>query len=208
MSALPFCQRRLGQAVEQQQRGDVCQHSADHFERRELVRQHGHGTLEGHQDLCGRRKCRQATFTEVPMGITLREIIFDVAGGIKDGKQYKAVQTGGPMGGCLTAEHLDLPLDYEACWPSRFDDGVGRSQSWNESPAWWILQLFMEFTQAESLWGKCTPCRIGTRRILELLEKICNGKGKAGDIENWKTCVTRSQKIVCVVWDRVRLIRY
>jgi len=120
---------------------------------------------------------------EVPMGITLREIIFDVAGGIKDGKQYKAVQTGGPMGGCLTAEHLDLPLDYEALAEAGSMMGSGGLVVMDESSCMVdIARFFMEFTQAESC-GKCTPCRIGTRRILELLEKICNGKGKAGDIE-------------------------
>lgn len=120
---------------------------------------------------------------EVPMGITLREIIFDVAGGIKDGKQYKAVQTGGPMGGCLTAKHLDLPLDYEALAEAGSMMGSGGLVVMDESSCMVdIARFFMEFTQAESC-GKCTPCRIGTRRILELLEKICNGKGKAGDIE-------------------------
>ncbi len=120
---------------------------------------------------------------EVPMGITLREIIFDVAGGIKDGKQYKAVQTGGPMGGCLTAEHLDLPLDYEALAEAGSMMGSGGLVVMDESSCMVdIARFFMEFTQAESC-GKCTPCRIGTRRILEMLKKICDGKGKAGDIE-------------------------
>ncbi|MCL4269274.1 MAG: NADH-quinone oxidoreductase subunit NuoF [Anaerolineales bacterium] len=120
---------------------------------------------------------------EVPMGITLREIIFDVAGGIKDGKQYKAVQTGGPMGGCLTAEHLDLPLDYEALSQAGSMMGSGGLVVMDESSCMVdIARFFMEFTQAESC-GKCTPCRVGTRRILELLEKICDGKGEPKDID-------------------------
>ncbi|NWF64752.1 MAG: NADH-quinone oxidoreductase subunit NuoF [Chloroflexi bacterium] len=120
---------------------------------------------------------------EVPMGITLREIIFDVAGGIKDGKQFKAVQTGGPMGGCLTAEHLDLPLDYEALTQAGSMMGSGGLVVMDETSCMVdIARFFMDFTQAESC-GKCTPCRVGTRRILELLQKICDGKGERGDIE-------------------------
>jgi NADH:ubiquinone oxidoreductase subunit F (NADH-binding)/(2Fe-2S) ferredoxin/NAD-dependent dihydropyrimidine dehydrogenase PreA subunit len=120
---------------------------------------------------------------EVPMGITLREIIFDVAGGIKDGRQYKAVQTGGPMGGCLTEEHLDLPLDYEALTQAGSMMGSGGLVVMDETSCMVdIARFFMDFTQAESC-GKCTPCRVGTRRILELLQKICDGKGEHGDIE-------------------------
>ncbi|MBK6794225.1 MAG: NADH-quinone oxidoreductase subunit NuoF [Anaerolineales bacterium] len=120
---------------------------------------------------------------EVPMGITLREIIFDVAGGIKDGRTYKAVQTGGPMGGCLTAEHLDLPLDYEALTQAGSMMGSGGLVVMDETSCMVdIARFFMDFTQAESC-GKCTPCRVGTRRILELLQKICDGKGEHGDLE-------------------------
>jgi NADH:ubiquinone oxidoreductase subunit F (NADH-binding)/(2Fe-2S) ferredoxin/Pyruvate/2-oxoacid:ferredoxin oxidoreductase delta subunit len=120
---------------------------------------------------------------EVPMGITLREIIFDVAGGIKDGRKYKAVQTGGPMGGCLTEKHLDLPLDYEALAEAGSMMGSGGLVVMDETSCMVdIARFFMDFTQAESC-GKCTPCRIGTRRILELLQKICDGKGAHGDIE-------------------------
>lgn len=120
---------------------------------------------------------------EVPMGITLREIIFDVAGGIKDGRTFKAVQTGGPMGGCLTAEHLDLPLDYEALSQAGSMMGSGGLVVMDETSCMVdIARFFMDFTQAESC-GKCTPCRVGTRRILELLQKICDGKGEHGDLE-------------------------
>lgn len=120
---------------------------------------------------------------EVPMGITLREIIFDVAGGIKDGRRYKAVQTGGPMGGCLTEEHLDLPLDYEALTQAGSMMGSGGLVVMDETSCMVdIARFFMDFTQAESC-GKCTPCRVGTRRILELLQKICDGKGEHGDLE-------------------------
>ncbi len=120
---------------------------------------------------------------EVPMGITLREIIFDVAGGIKDGRKFKAVQTGGPMGGCLTEAHLDLPLDYEALAEAGSMMGSGGLVVMDENSCMVdIARFFMDFTQAESC-GKCVPCRIGTRRILELLQKMCDGKGETGDIE-------------------------
>ncbi len=120
---------------------------------------------------------------EVPMGITLREIIFDVGGGIKDGKQFKAIQTGGPMGGCLTAEHLDLPIDYESLSRAGSMMGSGGMIVMDEDTCMVdIARFFMEFTQEESC-GKCTPCRVGTRRILDILEKICAGKGSLADID-------------------------
>ncbi|MCZ2127376.1 MAG: NADH-quinone oxidoreductase subunit NuoF [Anaerolineales bacterium] len=120
---------------------------------------------------------------EVPMGITLREIIFEVAGGIKDGRKFKAVQTGGPMGGCLAEAHLDLPLDYEALTQAGSMMGSGGLVVMDETSCMVdIARFFMDFTQAESC-GKCAPCRVGTRRILELLEKICDGKGQRGDLE-------------------------
>jgi NADH:ubiquinone oxidoreductase subunit F (NADH-binding) len=120
---------------------------------------------------------------EVPMGITLREIIFEVAGGIKDGRKFKAVQTGGPMGGCLVEQHLDLPLDYEALTQAGSMMGSGGLVVMDDTSCMVdIARFFMDFTQAESC-GKCTPCRVGTRRILELLQKICDGLGEDGDIE-------------------------
>jgi NADH:ubiquinone oxidoreductase subunit F (NADH-binding)/(2Fe-2S) ferredoxin len=120
---------------------------------------------------------------EVPFGITLRDVVFDVGGGIKDGKQFKAIQTGGPMGGCLTAEHLDLPLDYEALTAAGSMMGSGGLIIMDDETCMVdMARFFMEFTQDESC-GKCTPCRVGTRRILEILEKICAGKGQPGDLE-------------------------
>ena len=135
---------------------------------------------------------------EVPMGITLREIIFDVAGGIKDNRKFKAVQTGGPMGGCLTQEHLDLPLDYEALSRAGSMMGSGGLVVMDESSCMVdIARFFMDFTQAESC-GKCTPCRVGTRRILELLQKICSGQGEHGDIEKLEDlCFEVSRNSLC-----------
>ena len=120
---------------------------------------------------------------EVPFGITLREIIFDVGGGIKGDKKFKAVQTGGPMGGCLPESLLDLPVDYETLGAAGSIMGSGGMIVMDEGTCMVdIARFFMEFTQDESC-GKCVPCRVGTHRLLEILENICAGKGKEGDIE-------------------------
>ena len=119
---------------------------------------------------------------EVPFGITLREIIFDVGGGIKGDKKFKAVQTGGPMGGCLPESLLDLPVDYETLGQAGSIMGSGGMIVMDEGTCMVdIARFFMEFTQDESC-GKCVPCRVGTHRLLEILEKICAGKGEEGDI--------------------------
>ena len=120
---------------------------------------------------------------EVPFGISLREIIYDVGGGIKGDKKFKAVQTGGPMGGCLPEAYLDLPMDYEALAEAGSILGSGGLVVMDEDTCMVdIARFFMEFTQDESC-GKCTPCRVGTRRILEILTQICAGKGKPEDID-------------------------
>ena len=120
---------------------------------------------------------------EVPLGITLREVVYEVAGGIKDGKAFKAVQTGGPMGGCLVADALDLPVDYEALVQAGSMMGSGGMIVMDEDTCMVdIARFFMEFASQESC-GKCTPCRVGTRRMLDILEHICGGDGRPGDIE-------------------------
>jgi NADH:ubiquinone oxidoreductase subunit F (NADH-binding)/(2Fe-2S) ferredoxin/Pyruvate/2-oxoacid:ferredoxin oxidoreductase delta subunit len=120
---------------------------------------------------------------EVPIGISLREVIFDVAGGIKDDKGFKAVQIGGPMGGCLPAKYLDYAIDYESLVSAGAMMGSGGLVVMDEETCMVdIARFFMEFTQDESC-GKCTPCRIGTKRLLEILQRICNGKGKLEDID-------------------------
>jgi NADH-quinone oxidoreductase subunit F len=120
---------------------------------------------------------------EVPLGITLREIVYDVAGGIKDDKLFKAVQTGGPMGGCIPARQLDLPVDYESLATAGSIMGSGGMVVMDEDTCMVdIARFFMEFTQDESC-GKCVPCRVGTKQILATLERICAGQGKEGDIE-------------------------
>ena len=120
---------------------------------------------------------------EIPFGLTLREIVYDVGGGIKDGKKFKAIQTGGPMGGCLPESYLDLPVDYEALTQagSMMDSG-GLGIMDEDTCMVDIARFFMDFTQDESC-GKCTPCRVGTRRILEILERICAGKGQPEDLD-------------------------
>jgi NADH:ubiquinone oxidoreductase subunit F (NADH-binding)/(2Fe-2S) ferredoxin len=126
---------------------------------------------------------KQTGLIEVPFGITLREIVYDVGGGIKDDKGFKAIQTGGPMGGCLPVADLDLPVDYESLTAAGSMMGSGGMVVMDEDTCMVdIARFFMEFTQAESC-GKCVPCRIGTKRILEILTRICDGQGKDGDIE-------------------------
>jgi NADH:ubiquinone oxidoreductase subunit F (NADH-binding)/(2Fe-2S) ferredoxin/NAD-dependent dihydropyrimidine dehydrogenase PreA subunit len=121
---------------------------------------------------------------EVPMGTTLREIIYDIGGGIPDNKEFKAVQTGGPSGGCLPAKYLDTPVDYESLAKAGSIMGSGGMIVIDQDSCMVdIAKFFLEFTQNESC-GKCTPCREGTRRMLDILIKIAEGKGEMYDIEN------------------------
>jgi NADH:ubiquinone oxidoreductase subunit F (NADH-binding)/(2Fe-2S) ferredoxin/NAD-dependent dihydropyrimidine dehydrogenase PreA subunit len=135
---------------------------------------------------------------EVPFGLSLREVIFDVGGGIKDDKGFKAIQTGGPMGGCLPEAYLDLPVDYESLTAAGSMMGSGGLVVMDEETCMVdIARFFMEFTQEESC-GKCTPCRVGTKRILEILDRICGGKGQDGDIELLETlCEQIKQDSLC-----------
>ncbi len=120
---------------------------------------------------------------EVPMGTTLREVIFDIGGGIPNGKKFKAVQIGGPSGGCLTEEHLDLPLDFDSLKKVGAIIGSGGLVVMDEDTCMVeVARFFMHFTQNESC-GKCVPCREGTKRMLEILERIVAGKGQEGDVE-------------------------
>jgi NADH-quinone oxidoreductase subunit F len=120
---------------------------------------------------------------EVPMGATLREIIFGVGGGMRGDGKFKAVQIGGPSGACLTAEHLDLPLDFDSLKRVGAMIGSGGLVVMDDSTCMVeVARFFMNFTQNESC-GKCVPCREGTRRMLEILERIVSGEGREGDIE-------------------------
>jgi NADH-quinone oxidoreductase subunit F len=120
---------------------------------------------------------------EVPMGTTLRDLIFDVGGGMRGGAEFKAVQIGGPSGGCLTREHLDLPMDFDSLKKARAMIGSGGLVVMDDRTCMVeIARFFMNFTQKESC-GKCVPCREGTKRMLAILERIVAGKGEDGDIE-------------------------
>jgi NADH:ubiquinone oxidoreductase subunit F (NADH-binding)/(2Fe-2S) ferredoxin/Pyruvate/2-oxoacid:ferredoxin oxidoreductase delta subunit len=120
---------------------------------------------------------------EVPMGVTLREIIFDIGGGIPDGREFKAAQTGGPSGGCLPAEYLDLPIDYESLREAGAIMGSGGLIVMDDSNCMVdIAKFFLTFTQDESC-GKCTPCREGTKRMLDVMTRISEGKGEERDYE-------------------------
>ena len=120
---------------------------------------------------------------EVPMGSTLREIIFDIGGGLKNGKEFKAVQIGGPSGGCLTEKHLDEPLDFDSVKKFNAIVGSGGMVVMDKDTCMVeVARFFMSFTQRESC-GKCIPCREGTKRMLEILERIVAGQGKLEDLD-------------------------
>ena len=120
---------------------------------------------------------------EVPMGTTLREIIYEIGGGIKNNRQFKAVQTGGPSGGCLTSKHLDTPIDYESLMAAGSMMGSGGLVVMDETSCMVaIAKFYLEFTCEESC-GKCSPCRIGNKRMLEILDKITKGNGTMHDLQ-------------------------
>jgi len=128
-------------------------------------------------------KINNTGLVEIPMGTKLREIIFDIGGGIPNGKKFKAVQTGGPSGGCIPSELLDVPIEYDTLTQIGSMMGSGGMIVMDEDNCMVdIARFFLDFTVDESC-GKCTPCRIGTKRMLEILERIVKGRGKEGDIE-------------------------
>ncbi|SKA94487.1 NAD(P)-dependent iron-only hydrogenase diaphorase component flavoprotein [Caloramator quimbayensis] len=128
-------------------------------------------------------KITNTGLVEIPMGTTLREIIFEIGGGIPKGKKFKAVQTGGPSGGCITSEHLDTPIEYDTLTALGSMMGSGGMIVMDEDNCMVdVARFFLDFTRDESC-GKCTPCRIGTKRMLEILEKITQGKGTLEDID-------------------------
>ena len=120
---------------------------------------------------------------EIPIGMQLGELIFDIGGGMREGKTYKAAQIGGPSGGCIPRNHLNVPVDYESLVELGAIMGSGGLIVMDEDTCMVdISRFFLDFVQDESC-GKCTPCRVGTRRMLEILDRICEGKGQEGDIE-------------------------
>ena len=128
-------------------------------------------------------KINNTGLAEVPMGITMREIIYDIGGGINGGKKFKAVQIGGPSGGCLPESMLDLSIDYDSLTAAGAMMGSGGLVVMDEDTCMVdVAKFFLNFTQSESC-GKCTPCREGTKRMLEVLTRITEGQGREGDIE-------------------------
>ncbi|MCL2611583.1 MAG: NADH-quinone oxidoreductase subunit NuoF [Defluviitaleaceae bacterium] len=128
-------------------------------------------------------KIKNSGLIEVPMGITLREVIFEIGGGIPNGKKFKAVQTGGPSGGCLTEEHLDLQIDFDTLTSLGAMMGSGGMIVMDEDNCMVdVAKFFLEFTVDESC-GKCAPCRVGTKRMYEILDKITQGKGELEDLD-------------------------
>ncbi len=131
---------------------------------------------------------------EVPMGTTLREIVFDIGGGIPNGREFKAAQTGGPSGGCIPKEHLDTPIDYESLKAIGSMMGSGGLIVMDDTKCMVCLaKFYLEFTVSESC-GKCTPCRIGTKRMLEILTKLCEGEGSELDIYRLEKLAANIQK--------------
>lgn len=147
----------------------------------------GTATSKGTKVFALAGKINNVGLVEVPMGTTLREIIYDIGGGIKDGREFKAVQTGGPSGGCITAEFLDTPIDYESLGAIGSMMGSGGMIVMDEDNCMIdIAKFYLEFTVEESC-GKCSPCRIGNKRLLEMLEKISKGNGTKEDLHKLKS---------------------
>lgn len=143
-------------------------------------------------------KIAHTGLVEVPMGTTLREIVEEIGGGVPGGKKFKAAQTGGPSGGCIPAEHLDIPIDYDNLIAIGSMMGSGGLIVMDETTCMVdIAKFFLEFTVDESC-GKCTPCRIGTKRLLEMLDKITSGNGTMEDIDKMeKLCYYIKENALC-----------
>jgi NADH-quinone oxidoreductase subunit F len=142
----------------------------------------GTATSKGTKVFALAGKINRGGLIEVPMGITIREVVEDIGGGIKNGRQFKAVQLGGPSGGCIPARLADTPIDYDALARTGAIMGSGGMVVLDDRDCMVdIARFFLKFTQSESC-GKCTFCRIGTKRMLEILERLCEGKGKRDDL--------------------------
>jgi len=143
----------------------------------------GTATSKGTKVFALAGKVKRGGLIEVPMGITIREIVEDIGGGIKNGRAFKAVQIGGPSGGCLPAARADTPVDYESLTKVGAIMGSGGLVVLDDSDCMVdMARYFLSFTQDQSC-GQCTFCRIGTRRMLEILDRLCAGEGRPGDLE-------------------------
>ena len=153
-------------------------------------------------------KIAKGGLVEVPMGMPLKEIIYDIGGGTSSGKKFKAVQMGGPSGGCIPADLIDTIIDYDSVNQTGAIMGSGGMVVMDEDNCMIdIAKFFLTFTQKESC-GKCTFCRIGTKRMLEILERITKGEGKEGDIELLEELSANIKKIPSAVWDRLHQIQF
>ena len=156
-------------------------------EGKEQYRAVGTETSNGTKIFALAGKVNNTGLVEVPMGATLREIVFEVGGGIPDGREFKAAQMGGPSGGCVPAQFLDLPIDYDSVKKIGAIMGSGGLVVMDDETCMVdIARFFLEFTQDESC-GKCVPCRVGTRHMLDTLKRICAGDGREGDVEELET---------------------
>ena len=176
----------------------------------EWFAQHRHGEEQRHQGLRARRHESQNTgLIEVPMGITLREIVFEIGGGIPDGRKFKAVQTGGPSGGCLPAEFLDMPVDYESLAKARLDHGSGGMIVMDETSCMVdVAKYFMDFCMTESC-GKCIPCRVGTVPDAPhpAPRSPTRAPTRAGSGNARRTLRPAASTPACAAWARPRPIR-
>ena len=153
-------------------------------------------------------KVNNVGLIEVPMGTTLREVIFGIGGGIKDGKKFKAVQTGGPSGGCLTEKHLDLPIDYDNLLAAGSMMGSGGMIVMDEDDCMVAMaKFYLDFTVEESC-GKCAPCRIGNKRLHEILQKITSGNGTEEDLTRLRNLAMVIKDTALCAWDRLLRIRF
>jgi len=153
------------------------------FERSRVVSSIGTEKSKGTKVFALAGKINNVGLIEVPMGTTLREIIFEIGGGIKNGKKFKAVQTGGPSGGCLTEKHLDTPIDYESLTAAGSMMGSGGMIVLDEDDCMVsVAKYYLGFIVEESC-GKCAPCRIGNKRLYEILERMTQGKADPEDLD-------------------------
>jgi len=150
----------------------------------------GTGQSKGTKVFALAGKVRRGGLIEVPMGVTVRQIVDEIGGGVAEGRRFKAVQVGGPSGGCVPAELADTPVDYEALVQAGAIMGSGGLVVLDDSDCMVdIARYFLRFTQDQSC-GKCTFCRIGTRRMLDILDRIATGEGKKGDLEELQQLAT------------------
>ena len=153
-------------------------------------------------------KITNTGLVEIPMGTTLRTVIEEIGGGIPNGKKFKAAQTGGPSGGCIPAEHMDIPIDYDNLISIGSMMGSGGMIVMDEDTCMVdIAKFFLQFTVDESC-GKCTPCRVGTKRMYEILDKITKGEAPWKTSTSWKSLLTILRTTHSAAWDRQRPTRY